>query len=148
MQEQARRLLEFLGILGGKIVYGAILRTLLLHLGMAVEIVEQTAGDILALRHDADAWIDIFDNLWHEQRIMGTAEDYGVDVGVKMHQLVDALLDEIVGSGTVRLIVFDKRNPEGTRHAGYRYVGILLLYLEVITLALDGSLSGKDSHMT
>ena len=79
---------------------------------------------------------------------MGAAEDDSVDLGVEAHELVNALLHEIVGSWGVGLVVFHERYPEGTGDARDLQVGIELTDLQVLALALDGALGGEKAHVT
>ena len=70
---------------------------------------------------------------------MGTTQDDGIDGRVECHELVDALLDKKVCSGTVGLIVFYQRHPERTGYARHLNVGKQLLYLHVIAVTADGT---------
>ena len=79
---------------------------------------------------------------------MGASEHYRVDERVLAHELVDAFLHEIVGSGTVGLVGLHDGGPQRTRHARHHYVGEELAYLERVALALDCAFGGKDAHMT
>ena len=79
---------------------------------------------------------------------MGAAKDDGVDSRVETHDLIDALLHEIVGTRGVGLVVFHKGHPEGTSDARDLNIGVKFLYLKSIALALNGSLGSKDAHMS
>ena len=78
---------------------------------------------------------------------MGTAEDECVDLRVETHDVVDTLLDEVIGTGTVGFVVLDDRNPQRTGNAGDGDVRPELLYLHVVALTADCSLSGQDAHV-
>ena len=81
---------------------------------MALKVVFQAVGNILPLRNDTDAGREVFQDLRHEQRIVGAAEDDGIDFRVETHNLIYALLHEIVGTRRIGLIVFHKGHPERT----------------------------------
>ena len=147
VQEHPGRIAELVGVLGGEVVDAAVSRTLALHLGMAYEIVAQARGHILALSHYAHPGVHIFHNLGHEQGVMGASEYDGIDVGIERHELVDALLYEIVGARAVGLVVLHERHPEGAGHARHADVREELVYLEVVAVALDGALGGQDAHV-
>ena len=147
VEENLRLLAELLWILCGEIMYLAVLRTALFELRMAQEILLQAAGHILTLRDDTDARRQMLQNLRQQQGIMGAAEDDGIDLRILTQNLIDALLDEIVGAGGVGFIVFHQRHPERTGHARDLNIGMQLMDLEVIALALDGALGGKDAYM-
>ena len=78
---------------------------------------------------------------------MGAAEDDGIDLGVEAHDLVDTLLDEIVGSGGVGLVVLDEGYPEGAGDTRDLDVGVELADLEGVALAADGALGGEHAHV-
>lgn len=109
-------LLKLVGALGGVVFHRGMARTAGIHVGMAVQVVVQTAGDVLALGYH-------FDTLGHEllyrgqeDGVVGAAQDEGIDGGVGLKNVVDALLDEVVGTRSARLIVLDDGHPEGARH--------------------------------
>ena len=79
---------------------------------------------------------------------MGAAEDKGVDLRILMHNLVDAFLDEVVGSRGVGFVVFYEGHPERTCYTRHRDVRMELLDLEVVALTLDGSFGGKHAYVT
>lgn len=54
-EEDAGVLLKLVGALGGVVFHRGMARTACVHLGMAMQVVVQTAGDILALGNDLDA---------------------------------------------------------------------------------------------
>ena len=138
---------KLVGVLGGEVAAGGVACTLLLNLGVAHEIVLEATGHILALGDDAHAGWSVFEYLGQQDGVVGTAQDDAVDVGVERHQLVDALLDEIVGTGTVGLVVLYERNPEGTSHTRDVDVGPELANLHVVAVALHGTLGGEQTHM-
>ena len=117
VEEELGMFAEGIGVLGGEITTGGVLRTACFELGMALQIVLQAVGHILTLWDDSDAWVGVFDDLGHEQRIMGAAQDDGIDLGIKTHQLIDALLHEIIGPGTVCLVGLDDGCPKRTGNA-------------------------------
>ena len=78
---------------------------------------------------------------------MGAAEDEGINLGVEIHDLVDALLDKVVGTRGVGLVVFDEGHPEGTSNACDVNVGMEFVDFEVITLTLDGAFGGENADM-
>ena len=65
-QEHPGTLLKSLRALCGKVMHPTALVAFPFHLGMALEIVSQTLGHILALRHDAHARVDMPHNLLHK----------------------------------------------------------------------------------
>jgi hypothetical protein len=105
---------KLLWVLGSQVADGMALRAHLLDSGVALEIIVQTIGHIFALRHTAYAMGQVFQDFGHEQGIVGTTKDEGVNLWVKVHNLVDALLDKIVGTRGVGLVVLYKGDPEGT----------------------------------
>ena len=48
---------------------------------------------------------------------MGAAEDDGINLWVEMHDLIDTLLHEIIGTRRVGLVVFYEGYPERAGHA-------------------------------
>lgn len=78
---------------------------------------------------------------------MRTAQNDGVYLWIEAHQLVDALLDEVVGTRRVCLVILYQRYPERTGDTADLYVGVELVNLQVIRLTLDGSLGGKDADV-
>ena len=139
---------ELFRILGGEVVCLTIFVAPLLDLRMAHEVVFETLCHVFALWDDADTCRQVFQDLRHEQRIMGAAEDDGIDLGVETHDLVDALLDEVVGTGGVGLVVFHEGHPEGTGDACDLQVGMEFVDLQIVTFTLDGALGGEYAHMT
>ena len=116
MEEDLGLLPELVGVLGGEITDGGTFRTLLLHLRVTLQIGMKAVGDIFALGDDTYALWKVFQNLRHEQGIVGAAKDEGVDLGVEAHNLVDILLDEVVGTWGVGLVVLHEGYPERTGH--------------------------------
>ena len=117
MEEELGLLLESVGVFGGEVVGLGVFGTALLNLRMALQVAFQALGYVFALGDDADTGREVFEYLRHEQGIMGAAEDQGIDLRIKAHDLVVALLDEIVGAWGVGLVVFDEGHPEGTGDA-------------------------------
>ena len=148
VEEYLCALLELLFALGGVVLACAALCERLFGLRMAREVVAQAVGDVFALRHDAHARWHVLHDAAHEQGVVGAAEDDGVDVWVEAHELVDALLDEVVGSGRVGLVGFHDGCPQRTGHAGELDVGEQFLYLKFVTAALDGALGGEQSDVS
>lgn len=75
---------------------------------------------------------------------MRATEDDGVDVRVGTEQLVDALLDEVVGTGRSGLASLNKWCPKRTGDAGEGDVGEKFLDFEFVALAAHGSLGGEQ----
>ena len=75
VEEDLGLFFELFRILGGEVVRLTIFVAPLLDLRMAHEVVFQALCHVLALGDDADACGQVFQNLRHEQRIMGAAED-------------------------------------------------------------------------
>ena len=117
VQEELGLVAENVGVFGGQVVGGSALRALGLQLGMAGKVVLEGAGHVLALRHDAHGGGHVLEDFGHEQGVVGAAEDDGIDVGVLAHELVDALLDEVVGSGRVGFVGLYDGCPKGTGHS-------------------------------
>ena len=78
---------------------------------------------------------------------MGATQDDGIDVLIHTHQLVDALLDEIISTRTICLVSLYDSSPERTSHSAYLDIRPELANLHLVALALDGSLGGKDTYM-
>ena len=114
---------------------------------MALQIVLQRTSHILALGNDAHTGRHVFAYLRHEQRIVGTAQDDGIDLRVLGHQLVDALLDKIVGPGRVSFVILYQRYPERTGHTTDRDIGVQLLDFKIVALALDGTLGCQHTDV-
>ena len=148
VEEDLGLLLELVGVLGGEVVDGGGLGAALVDLGVAIKVGLEALGDVFALGDDAHARGEVFQDLRHEQGVMGAAEDDGVDLGIFTHDLIDAFLDEVVGSRGVGFVVLDEGHPEGAGDARDLEVGVELVDLEIVALALDGALGGKDAHMT
>lgn len=147
MQEELSRLAEFVGVLGGEIMALSVLCTHGLDIGMTHKVVFKTVGHILALRNYLDAARRILQNLVEQQRIMGAAKDDRVNLRVAYHEVVDALLYKIVGTGTVVFVVLNERNPHWARLACNSDVGKELLYFKNITLTLYGSFSCHNAYV-
>ena len=124
VEEDLGGFLELVGVFGGEVAGGGVLGAALLDFGMASKVIGEALGNVFALGDDADACWEVFQDLRHEQGVVGAAEDNGVDVGVEAHNLVDALLDEIVGPWGVGFVVFDEGHPKGTGDAGDLDVGM------------------------
>ena len=90
--------LELIRVFGGEIMDCGVLGTLLFYLGVTLQIGFKTLGHVFALGNDANTCGKIFFYLRHEQGIMCTAEDKGINLRIEVHNLIDALLDKIVGS--------------------------------------------------
>ena len=123
------------------------LTAFLLHFRMPVKIVFQTLRHIVALWYDAYAGTHMAHDCWQEQWIVGASQYHGINQGVEFHQLVEFRFHEIVGTGTFGFLVLHQWHPHRTSQAGDGDIGVLLRYLQVITLALDGSFGGKHAHM-
>ena len=147
MEEQLGLLLELVGVLGGEIADGVALRTFLFDGGVALEIVLQALRHIFALRDDAHAGGQVLQDFRHEQRVVGAAQDERIDLRVEVHDLVDALLDEVVGAGGVGLVILYQRHPEGAGDAADGDVGEEFLDFQVVALALDGAFGGEDAYV-
>ena len=147
MEENLGLLLELFGVLGGEIAGGGVLGAALLHLGMAFEVGFKASGDVFALRDDADTSGEVFEDLRHEQGVVGAAEDNGIDLRILAHNLVDAFLDEVVGAWGVGLVVLDEGYPEGTGDASDLDVGVKLADLEIVALALDSAFGGEHADV-
>ena len=117
VEEELGLLLEFFRVLGCEVMDSGVLGTLLFYLGMTLQIGFKTLGHVFALGNRTNTFGEIFFYLRHEQGVMGTAEDKGIDLRIEVHNLIDALLDEIVGSRGVGLIIFYEGYPEGTCYA-------------------------------
>ena len=147
MEENLGLFLEFLRIFCRQVVHISSLCTALFNLRVTFEIVLQRFCHIFPLRNDADASWDVFVNLGQQQRIVRTAQNDGVDIRVLTQQLVDALLHEIIGSRRICFIVFHQRHPERTGYTRYLNVWAQLMDFQIVRLALDGSLCGKDANV-
>ena len=79
---------------------------------------------------------------------MCAAEDDGVDERVETHELVDALLHEVVGTGRVGFACLHDGCPQRTSHSADGDVGEELLYLKIVRLALYGSFGGEYADVT
>ena len=119
--------LEFIRIFSGEVVGLTIFGTALLDLRMTFEVVFQAFCHVFALGDDANACGQVFQNLRHEQRIMGAAEDNGIDLWVKAHDLINALLYEVVGTRGVGLVVF---------HENIGIINALGLVIVLLSIAL------------
>ena len=111
------------------------------------EITLQTLGHILTLRNNTHASRQILQDFRHKQRVVGTPQNDGINLRVLMHNLVDALLHEIVGTRRIGLVILHQRHPEGTSHTAHLYIREQLLYLQIVALALDGSFGSQHTHM-
>ena len=99
MQEYAGCLAESFFALGGEIAARSALRNVALHFGVTLQIIGQRIRHVGALRHDAHSLGHILHYRTHQQRIVCAAENDGVDERILAHELVDALLYEVVGTG-------------------------------------------------
>ena len=114
MEEELGLLLEFFRVLGCEVMDSSVLSTLLFYLGVTLQIGFKTLGHVFALRDYTNTFGEIFFYLRHEQGVMGTAEDKGINLRIEVHNLIDALLYKIVGPRGVSLIILYEGNPEGT----------------------------------
>ena len=115
---------------------------------MTVEVVGKRVGYVGALRHYAHSVWNVLHNRTHEQRIVGATEDDGVDERILAHQLVDALLHEVVGAGRVCFAGFYYRCPKRAGNARNLNIGEEFLNLYLVRIALDCAFCGEYAHMT
>ena len=147
VHEDARRVVELVAVLRRQVAARAVLGARRFNLGMPPEIVLQALGHVFALRYHAHAPRRVLQYFVEQQGVVRASEYYGVDVAVEHHQLVDALLDEVVGSRRVILVVLDERHPQRAGHPRHLYVGPQLGYLHAVAAALDGALGGQHAHV-
>ena len=147
LEECLGALLEFVGILGGEVLAGAAASELLAQVRVVVEVLGQAVGHVFGLRNDAHAGFDILQNLRKEDGIVGAAQDDGVDGGVLAHELVDALLDEIVGAGTVGFVVLYEGNPEGAGYAADTDIGKEFIDFDIVAVAAHGALGSQQAYV-
>ena len=114
---------------------------------MSLQIILQTVCHILSLWHHSHAIGKILHDAAHEQWIMGATQDDGIDVLIHTHQLVDALLDEIISTRTISLVSLYDSSPKRTSHSAYLDIRPELTNLHLVACTLDGSLCGKDTYM-
>ena len=79
---------------------------------------------------------------------MGATQNDGVDGRILGHEFVNALLDEIIGTGAVGFVVLYKGHPERAGHAADTDVGKKFGYLDVVTMTAHGTLGSQQSHVT
>lgn len=147
MEEDGSALFEFVGVFGGVVLAGTTGGDIACHLRMTLQIVLEAGGDIFTLWNDAHAGSCVFHNLWHEQREVCAAENDGVNIGVFLHELVNALLDEVVGAGRVGFIVFDERHPERTCLSCDTYLRPQLGDLHVVAVRAYRTFGSEQSYM-
>src|SRR5574344_126684 len=78
---------------------------------------------------------------------MGATQYDGIYLVIFSQQVVDAFLDEIISTRTVKFIVFHQRYPHGAGFTGHNDVWVEFLYLKHIRLRLDGSWSCHNTYM-
>src|SRR5574344_1181234 len=147
MKENLSTFLELIRVFRGEILTGTTFRTFLIYFRMTLEIVFQAFSYIFSLRNDTHTRFGIFKNLRHQERIMRTSQDDGINIGVSAHQLIHPLLDKIISSGTIRFIVFNKRNPKRTCYATDLHIRPELSNLQIIAFTFDSSFCGKQANM-
>ena len=148
MEEYSCCLAESFLAFGGEISAFAALSDVLFHLRVALQIVGKGVCHVAALRHDAHAVGDVLHHGRHQKRIVCASEDDGVDERVETHELVDALLHEVVGAGRVGFACLHDGCPQRTSHSADGDVGEELLYLKFVRLALYGSFGGEYADVT
>ena len=126
----------------------AVLGTLGFHLGMSCEIILQRVSHVGSLRDDTHSRRTVAYDAAHQEWIVRTAEHYGIDVGILKHQLVDAFLYEVVGTGRISLVRLDYGCPERTGLSGYLHIGCLFFYFKLIAATAYGALCGENADMT
>lgn len=111
-QEYPRVFLEFLLVLGSKVPYRSAFRAAVVHVGMAVEIVFQAFGHIFSLRYNADAFRNVLFDFRYQDGVVCASEYNRVDTWVETKNVVNAFLDEVIGTGPVGLVVLNNRYPQ------------------------------------
>ena len=99
---------------------------------MSLQIVLKAGGNIVSLWDDLYTRGYVLQYLVHEQGIVRTTEDDGVHLRVQGKQFVYFLFDKIVGTGHVRLVVFNQRYPHRACNARYLDVGMQFGYFQII----------------
>lgn len=111
MQEDLSRLLEFFLTFSSQIQAGTFLGNHILHVLMPLQVIFQTLSYIHSLWHNPHTIGKVFHNAVHQQWIMCTSQDNRIYVSIFTHQLVNALLDEIISTRTISLIGFYDSRP-------------------------------------
>ena len=111
-QEYVGRLAETSRRLGRKETAGASTRKDAVDFSVTMQVVVQTGCHDIALGHHADiATTHCLLDLRHQERIVRASQHDSIYLVVLGQQLVDILMNEIVGTGTHMLAGFDKRHP-------------------------------------
>ena len=147
MQEDAGAFLKAFGTLGREITARTATGELRFDVRMTFEIGLKTARNILTLRNDAHARTHVFHDFGHQKGVMCATQNDGIDVGIAPHKLVNALLDEVIGTGTVGLVVLNQRHPERTCHTRYLDLGPQFADFKVVAVAFHGAFGGQKAHV-
>ena len=148
LEEYLCALLKLIGIFGSEVLTGGTVRKFLSQGRVAVKIVGQTLGHIFALWNEAHAGFDILLYLGQQDWVVGATQNDGVDGRILGHEFVNALLDEIIGTGAVGFVVLYKGHPERAGHAADTDVGKKFGYLDVVTMTAHGAFGSQQAHVT
>ena len=147
LKEHTGALCEAFGILGSEIMACASLRYAILHLGMTLHILHQTACHILALRHYSDTARDMLQYGVQKQRVMGARQDNGVYLRIATQQFVNTLVNEVVGTGTVCLVSLNYGSPQRACLPRHHHIGCLMGNLQFVAAAAYSAFGGKNANV-
>lgn len=115
----------------------------LCHIGMALEIVGETIGDIPPLRNDGDTLRNEMTDTVEQDGIVGTTEYEGVNARIGGEDLINVFLYEIICSWIVELKILNQRHPHRAGKARDPDIGMKLLDLQVIGMGENSAGCGK-----
>ena len=115
---------------------------------MAAQIVGKRIGHDIALADYLFVIGEILAYFGEKQGIMGTCENYGVNLFVGFHQGVYLLLDEIVSSRTSPFAVLHDWYPHRATVSHGDTFRILLGYFNIVRTALNRTGCSENAYMT
>ena len=114
---------------------------------MPLQVIFQTLSYIHSLWHNPHTIGKVFYNAVHQQWIMCTSQDNRIYVSIFTHQLVNALLDEIISTRTISLIGFYDSRPKRTSNTANLDFRPEFGNLQVIALTFDSTFRSQQTDM-
>lgn len=144
VEEEGGHAAEAGGILGGEVGGCAATAAAAFHLGVPTQVVGKAVGHDCTLLDDGDARWHVLPDFGGNQRVVGAAEYYAVDVGALCKQCVGVFFHEIVGTRAVGFLALDERHPQWAfLPECFEPSAVHLFYFHVVGTALDSSGSAE-----
>ena len=111
MQKNSGVVLKLFFALGGEVMAGSVLGALAVDLGVTGQIMLKTRCHISALWHHTNTLGHMPKDALHQQGIVGAAQNDGIYLRVELHEGIDSLGYEIVGTLAFGLVCLDYGRP-------------------------------------